>query len=238
MYNNIAIVGAGAIGSALVGKLSVSYPSAVIHVFSSKNILSKSDVCCYHKIDYSDEKNISDVITAVSTQTTFDLVIVTTGVLHGDEFAPEKCLKDLCAENMQRLFYANTVIPSLLAKYFLPNMEQRKRAIFAVLSARVGSITDNRLGGWYSYRASKTALNMVVKNLSIELGRKSKNLIIVGLHPGTVDSFLSAPFSANIAKDKLFTPNFAADSLLMVMNKLQLSDSGALFAWNGEVIAP
>ena len=106
------------------------------------------------------------------------------------------------------------------------------------MSARVGSISENKLGGWYSYRASKTALNQIIKNFSIEIKRTNKNAIFVGLQPGTVKSFLSKPFERNVKEDNLFTPEYSAEKLLQVINDLSPDDTGKFFAWNGEEIQP
>jgi len=121
----------------------------------------------------------------------------------------------------------------MTAKYFVPLLRRDEKAVFAALSARVGSISDNRLGGWYAYRASKAALNMVLKTLAIEIGRRFKNQIIVGLHPGTVDTDLSKPFQGNVPEGKLFTAEFSAEKLLDVVDGLSAEDSGNLFDWAG-----
>jgi NAD(P)-dependent dehydrogenase (short-subunit alcohol dehydrogenase family) len=121
-------------------------------------------------------------------------------------------------------------------KHFASLFDPEKSSIFAALSARVGSISDNHLGGWYGYRASKAALNMLLKTASIEYHRTHKSLIIAGLHPGTVDSKLSKPFQANVPKEQLFTPEFAAQQLLQVLGNLTPEDSGNCFDWSGEKI--
>ena len=126
----------------------------------------------------------------------------------------------------------------MIAKYFLPKLNREKRSIFAALSARVGSISDNQLGGWYSYRASKAALNMVIKNIAIEISRFNKKAIIVGLHPGTVDSNLSKPFQVNVPYGKLFTPEFSTQKLVEVLRSLTSKQSGKCFAWDGQEILP
>ena len=163
--------------------------------------------------------------------------MVTTGVLHlGADIQPEKSLRDLSADKFHAIFAANTIFPALAAKHFLPLLHRDKRSVFAALSARVGSISDNRLGGWYAYRASKAALNMIIKNAAIEIERRHKQAIVVGLHPGTVDSDLSKPFQSNVQQNKLFTPAFSAASLLDVVDRLTLDDSGKCFAWNGQEI--
>ena len=124
----------------------------------------------------------------------------------------------------------------MVAKNFLPKLAKDQRAVFAALSARVGSISDNQLGGWYSYRASKAALNMIIKNLSIEMKMRYKQTIIVGLHPGTVDSRLSKPFQANVPAGKLFTADYAVAKMLEVINTLTPENSGKCYAWDGKEI--
>ena len=167
-----------------------------------------------------------------------DMVIVATGILHEGEMMPEKSLKDLNAEKFHRLFEVNTIAPILIAKHFLPKLNRETRSIFAALSARVGSISDNHLGGWYSYRASKAALNMVIKNLAIEISRSNKKAIIVGLHPGTVDSNLSKPFQRNVPQRKLFKSEYSTQKLLEVLANLTSKQSGKCFAWDGKEILP
>ena len=144
----------------------------------------------------------------------FHLIINATGLLHeGDEnISPEKALRQIDGAKMARVMAVNAIAPALICKYFLPLMVRDEKAVLAHLSARVGSISDNRLGGWTSYRAAKAAQNMIVKNAAIETARRDKNKIIVGLHPGTVDTNLSAPFQANVAEDKLFSPARAIGS--------------------------
>jgi NAD(P)-dependent dehydrogenase (short-subunit alcohol dehydrogenase family) len=165
-------------------------------------------------------------------------VIVATGLLHDGELVPEKSLRDLSAEKFLRLFEVNTILPALVGKYFLPKLNRENKSIFAALSARVGSISDNQLGGWYAYRASKAALNMIIKNAAIEIGRQNKQAVIVGLHPGTVDSRLSKPFQSNVADGQLFTPAFSAQKLLEVLETLTQEKSGKCFAWDGQEITP
>ena len=131
----------------------------------------------------------------------------------------------------------NTFGPTLLGKYFIPYLNKEK-SVFAFLSARVGSISDNVLGGWYSYRASKTALNQIIKNFSIEVKRSNQNAIFVGLQPGTVKSYLSKPFEKNVKPEKLFTPEYSSKKMLEVINTLKVEDSGKIFSWDGEEIQP
>ena len=191
-----------------------------------------------NRIDYTDEASIEAAAALASKDSPLDIVMVATGLLHDGELMPEKSLKELSAEKFQRLFNVNTILPALIAKHFLPKLNRDHRSLFAVLSARVGSISDNQLGGWYAYRTSKAALNMIIKNAAIEMSRRNKQAIIVGLHPGTVDSNLSQPFQGNIADGKLFTPAFSAIKMLAVLESLTPGDSGRCFAWDGKEIKP
>lgn len=166
------------------------------------------------------------------------MIFVATGLLHDAERGPEKSLRQLDADWLMKNYQVNTIGPALIAKYFLPLMDRNKNIRFAALSARVGSISDNRLGGWYGYRASKAALNMMIRNLSIEWSRKNDRSIIVALHPGTVDTTLSQPFQSNVPAGKLFDSGRAARQLLTVLDALEPTDSGKIFAWDGTEIQP
>lgn len=227
---NIAIVGSsGAIGGAFVKRLSQKYPHANLYAFSRK---SKCP------IDYKNEGSIAEAANLASKHGPLDLVIVANGILHDGDIMPEKSLKELTAAKFHHLFEVNTIMPTLIAKHFIPKLNKQYQAIFAALSARVGSISDNQIGGWYSYRASKAALNMVIKNISIEIGRRNKSSIIVGLHPGTVDSNLSKPFQSNVPDKKLFTPDYSTRKMLEVIEGLTPNQSGKCFSWDGKEILP
>lgn len=227
---NIAILGAsGAIGSAFTKLLSQRYPNASMFVFSRNG---------QYSIDYSREESLAEAAELAAKEKPLDLVIVANGILHDGDLMPEKSLRDLSAEKFHRIFEVNTITPALIAKYFLPKLNKKQPSIFAALSARVGSISDNQLGGWYAYRASKAALNMIIKNAAIEMGRRNKQAIIVGLHPGTVDSDLSKPFQGNVADEKLFTPEYSAGRLLEVLENLSPEQTGKCFAWDGKEVLP
>ena len=150
-------------------------------------------------------------------------------MLHDGNLMPEKRLADLNYEQMQAIFQTNTMGPALLMRHFLPLLDD-ERAIMAMLSAKVGSIGDNQLGGWYSYRASKAALNMLVKTVAIEVARKQKHSVLVALHPGTVNSRLSRPFRGELIGRPAHD---AASDMLTVLNTLRPSDSGAFLAYDG-----
>ena len=165
------------------------------------------------------------------------LVINVAGILHeGTALGPEKRLEDIDLAALERVFAVNVLGPAVFMRHFLPRMATDGKAVFAALSARVGSIGDNRLGGWYAYRASKSALNQTLKTASIEARRRFKNIIVAALHPGTTDTSLSAPFQANVDPEKLFAPEFVAERLLRVLGQLQPEDSGGFFAWDGQSI--
>ena len=229
---NIAILGAsGAIGHALAQCLTEQYPMASLFTFSQTAQLP-------YQINYTDEESLAQAAMFVTKEKPLDLVIVANGILHEGEIMPEKALKDLSAEKFHRVFQVNTIVPAMIAKYFLPKLNKDNTAIFVALSARVGSISDNQLGGWYAYRASKAALNMIIKTASIEMKRSKKQAIIVGLHPGTVDSQLSKPFQTNVPDNKIFTPKYAAEKLVNVLANLTPSQTGKCFAWDGKEILP
>lgn len=165
------------------------------------------------------------------------LVIVASGLLHApDGLRPEKTLSQLDGERLARLFAVNATGPALVARHFLPLMPRTGRTVFAAVSARVGSISDNRLGGWYGYRASKAALNQLLRTIAIEWSRSAKDGICVGLHPGTVDTPLSAPFQANVEPGRLFTPARSAGLLLDVIGRLTPADSGRVWDWDGQEV--
>ena len=185
------------------------------------------------ELDLTDEPTIAAAAARVGTA---DLVIVATGLLHDAEHGPEKALRDLDPVWLARQYAVNAIGPALVAKHFLPILPRTGRSVFAALSARVGSISDNRLGGWYGYRASKAALNQLIRTLAVEDKRRNDRGIVVALHPGTVDTRLSKPFQQS-GRD-LFQPDRAAVQLLDVLDALKPADSGKLFAWDGAEIAP
>jgi NAD(P)-dependent dehydrogenase (short-subunit alcohol dehydrogenase family) len=137
---------------------------------------------------------------------------------------------------MERSYRINAIGPALVARHFLPLLAADRKSAFAALSARVGSIGDNGLGGWHAYRASKAALNMLLKTLAIELARRNPGALCVGLHPGTVDTGLSRPFQRGVPEGKLFTPRQSARLLLNVLDGLSTEHTGQVFAWDGQRI--
>lgn len=189
-------------------------------------------------LDLESDQSIAAAAAALADEAPFDMILVATGVLHGDGLAPEKTYRQLDGPALERLFRINAIGPALVARHFLPLLRPTGRAVFAALSARVGSIGDNRLGGWFGYRASKSALNQIVRTLAIELARSRPDTIAVALHPGTVDTALSAPFQRGLADGQLLTAAASAAHLLDTLDRLGPTDSGGCFDWRGERIAP
>ncbi len=189
-------------------------------------------------LDVTAESTVSTAAATIAGETDrVDVVVYCAGLLHdGDAHRPEKRLADVTLESLQRSFAVNAIGPALVAKHFNGLLDRTDRAVFASLSARVGSIDDNRLGGWYGYRASKAAQNMITRNLSIELRRTARGVICVALHPGTVDTTLSRPFQGKVPEGKLFSPTRAAAQLLGVVDQLRPEDNGSFLAWDGQPI--
>lgn len=184
-------------------------------------------------LDLLNEASIADA--AAFCGTGLELVIDATGFLHGDGFMPEKTWRQLDPAQLAHGFAINATGPALLMKHFLPRLDRDRRAVFATLSARVGSISDNRLGGWYSYRAGKAALNQIMRTAAIELSRSHQHAVCVALHPGTVDSPLSAPFARTGLA--IQSPAAAAAALLTVIGTLTPAQTGLLLDVAGTVIA-
>jgi NAD(P)-dependent dehydrogenase (short-subunit alcohol dehydrogenase family) len=185
-------------------------------------------------LDLSDEASFTAAAMILrDTGQEFNCIINCTGLLHAEGLSPERSWRHLNMESMAQVFSVNTLAVAMAIKHFLPLMTRTERSVFASLSARVGSIEDNRLGGWYSYRASKAAQNMLLKCAAIEAKRLWPQLTCVALHPGTVDTHLSKPFTARTAPERLFSAKQSTDYLARVIADLTPSDSGGFFAWDG-----
>ncbi len=197
----------GGIGRALVQQLVNSGRFAIVYAGSRNPLTTLPASAESFRFDLTDEQSICAAANAFALAPT--LVIVATGVLHDPALgiSPEKSWRALDPDSMARVIAINTIGPALIAKHMLPRLPRDQRAIFAALSARVGSISDNRLGGWHAYRASKAALNMLIANFGIELARSHRQAITAALHPGTVASALSAPFRQSKPDNPLFTPS-------------------------------
>jgi len=190
-----------------------------------------------HQLDVTNEASLIAFGRFLSLQAAgIDLAIHTAGMLHDEDMAPEKSLAQCTSTNLMRLFELNSIGPLMVARALLPTQKRQHRFTFAALSAMVGSITDNRLGGWYGYRASKTALNQFIKTMAIEYRVKYPRAAIVAIHPGTTDTGLSRPFQKNVGDGKLYTPAQTAARLLDVLEVVNEKQSGQFLNWNGAII--
>ncbi|MES2271880.1 MAG: SDR family NAD(P)-dependent oxidoreductase [Pseudomonadota bacterium] len=231
----VVIGASGAIGDAVVRRLARDDRFGAVLALSRRPVETVDGVVS-GAIDLCDEGSISAAADRAGALGAVRLVFVATGMLHDGAQQPEKSWRALDAAQLANSFAVNAIGPALVAKHFLPLFPRVGRAVFAALSARVGSIGDNRLGGWYGYRASKAALNQMVRTLAIELGRNRPEALCVALHPGTVTSDLSQPFTRGRDADALFTPDQSAEYLVGVLDRLSPADSGGLFAWDGAAI--
>jgi NAD(P)-dependent dehydrogenase (short-subunit alcohol dehydrogenase family) len=231
----VVIGASGGIGSALVTAIAASGRYALVHAASRKP-LAGNDVVSSHIADVTDEDSIRRLAEAVGRQEPVGLVIVASGLLHHAEIRPEKALQAVDPQAMARVFAVNAIGPAIVAKHLVPLMPRRGRSVFAALSARVGSIGDNGLGGWYSYRASKAALNQVIRTLSIEMARQRPEAVALALHPGTVATPLSEPFRSGAGPSRVFAAAEAAGKLLDVIDTTTVDQSGAFLAWDGSKI--
>jgi NAD(P)-dependent dehydrogenase (short-subunit alcohol dehydrogenase family) len=212
----------GAIGSALVRGLRADPRCAQVVELGRAS---------QPPLDFDDEASVAAAADRLYMPDPLHCIINAAGILHGAHGMPERRFSELNYSHMQAVFRANTLGPALAIAHFAPLLARRERSVFATLSAKVGSIGDNRLGGWYSYRASKAALNMMVKTAAIEVARTHPQAVLCALHPGTVKSNLSTPFNGQqIGRD----PDAAAADLLKVMDGLSSADSGGFFAYSGQ----
>lgn len=188
------------------------------------------------RLDVEDEASIARAAQEAAGLTDhLDLVVNAAGMLHAPGHEPERRLVDVRAASLARSFAVNAIGPIVVARYLEPLLAKSERAVFAAISARVGSIADNRLGGWYSYRASKAALNMLIKTLAIEWARRKPPITCVALHPGTVETDLSRPFLRN-GTHRTFSAELAVRQLIPILADAAPKPSGAFLAWNGESI--
>jgi NAD(P)-dependent dehydrogenase (short-subunit alcohol dehydrogenase family) len=236
----VAILGAsGAIGSALVANAAMMASVESVCALSRSPMAAASDKVDSIRLDGYTDTGLAAVRGQWQAQGFApDLVIVASGLLHDAHTRPDKSFAQWSAEGFHRLFEANCVVPALAIKHLLPAMAVDRAGVFAALSARVGSISDNRLGGWTHYRAAKAALNMVIRNAAIETSRQPPAHVVIGLHPGTVDSDLSRPFQSTVDANRLFTADFAAARLLEVVASRESIHSGHCFDWKGELVPP
>ena len=232
MTSDLAVVAgaSGGIGRAIAGRLSAN---GVRVIAVSRRRPDGWQDKEWIEADILDEVALAAAAARIAVAGVPTRIVVATGRLHGPHLAPEKSMRALSFESLAEAFTVNAVGPALVAKHLLPLTPRDRPSLFAALSARVGSIGDNHLGGWYGYRASKAALNMLIRTLAIEHRRTRPLGICVALHPGTVDTALSAPFQSGVPDAKLFSPEQAAEALLTVMDALRPESNGGFFAWDG-----
>ncbi|MEH8173911.1 SDR family NAD(P)-dependent oxidoreductase [Aeromonas veronii] len=237
MSEGIVVIGAsGGIGAALVTHWLAAGVGPVIAISRQPAPAGPSSpalhwLCC----DYSDEQMIKVVARIAELAPRPHRVVICNGILHQGEIQPEKRLEAINLDAMTRLYQTNALLPLRWISQLLP-LFGREPCILAVLSARVGSIGDNRAGGWYGYRASKAALNMLLKCAAIELARRAPGVKLLAFHPGTVDTQLSRPFHANVPAGNVQSPELVADHLINLMNRLQPDGELSFLDWQGKPI--
>ncbi len=236
---NVVIVGNGAIGTALASSLLQQENIGQLFILQRNDCVMFDDpgVTTVRFNALEPETIVAAASTVESVVGRIHLMINTVGLLHSEQQQPEKRLNRLDPANLQRSFAINAMLLPVLVQAFSSLLRHQEAALFASLSARVGSIEDNQLGGWYSYRASKAAHNMLLRTISREWRLTHRNAMIIALHPGTVESRLSRPFVSPGYKNTVHTPAECAGHLLQVLANLDDDASGGFFDWKGEAIA-
>jgi len=235
------IIGANSeIAKALALKTIANNNSTLIVVsrdisFYQQNIFDSATVIA---IENYEELAISYVVTSIKNLPNIMVsqVFICHGILHNERCQPEKRLEDFSCESFAEIITANTLTPMLWLKHLTPMLSGKSPCKVVIFSARVGSISDNKLGGWYSYRASKAAMNMLIKSAAIELARRAKNIKLISFHPGTTDSPLSKPFQANVPEGKLFQASFVAEQLLTISANTMIDGTASFLDWQGKDI--
>jgi len=239
------IIGASSdIGKAIAEQIKVSKDTGVILIsrglVSHKSVTSETLADNVTKITLKNyqPQSIDEAILLLARHNHAPItrVFVCNGILHNDTIQPEKRLEDFDAQAFIEVITSNSLTPMLWIQKLTPLLTGKSPCKFVLFSARVGSISDNRLGGWYSYRASKAALNMMIKTAAIELARRAKNIKLIAFHPGTTDTPLSKPFQKNVPANKLFTSEFVAKQLLDIVEKTPLDQEASYLDWQGDVI--
>ncbi|USD67324.1 SDR family oxidoreductase [Vibrio sp. SCSIO 43136] len=228
----LVIGGNGGIGLAMVKALAQRFPQANVHATYRRHQPQwTSEWVIWHRLDVTDEHHIAQLSRALNQ---LDWLINCVGMLHTSECGPEKNIAAIDEDFFLQNIATNTLPSMLLAKHFSPLLKASSMAKFVTISAKVGSIEDNRLGGWYSYRMSKAALNMFLKTLAIEWQRTIKQGAVLALHPGTTNTALSKPFQSNVPTGSLFHPDKVADDLIGLIEGATPADSGAFWAYDGQ----
>ncbi|MDD1782884.1 SDR family NAD(P)-dependent oxidoreductase [Enterovibrio sp. ZSDZ35] len=230
--NILIIGGSGGIGKAIIKHITRSFPEASVYATYHSTLpeLKQSNITWF-KTNTSLDTDIKELAEKVPS---LDILINAVGFLHTFDQKPEKSVTQFTVDFFNQNLNANTLPTLLLAKHFSTHLKAKKQTYFISLSARVGSIEDNELGGWISYRCSKAALNMAIKTISIEWKFKLPNCCVFAFHPGTTDTPLSEPFQKNVPTHKLFTPAYVSQQLFKLIDKTRPTDTGKFYSFNGE----
>ncbi|MFK7733915.1 MAG: SDR family NAD(P)-dependent oxidoreductase [Pseudomonadales bacterium] len=231
----LVIGGSGGIGSALVEHLVAR--SDVVEVIATHFTSAPSlthEKLSWHALNASDEASVKSLFEQLPA---LDMLLIASGFLHDNARKPEKTIKQFQPDTLNHCISSNVQPTLLAAKYAAPLLKASKRSVFASISARVGSIEENQLGGWYSYRISKASLNMALRTLSVEWQRSLPRCTVAALHPGTTDTPLSSPFQKNVPAEKLFSPELSAQYLMAVIDGLHPGLSGRFWSWDGTELA-
>ncbi len=230
----LVVGGSGGIGRAMVETLLRNFPAVRVSAsFHEGEIPLKHDRLNWQQLDVRDAGAIEKWSNDFER---VDWILNCVGFLHGAAGGPEKSIRSVDTEFFIESMRINTLPTLLLAKYFAAALKRSSAPVMATVSAKVGSIEDNRLGGWYSYRVSKAALNMALKTLSIEWQHSHPKGCVAALHPGTNDTGLSKPFQANVKPENLFDPAYTAEKFLQLLTQLHPGNSGKFWAWDGEIL--
>lgn len=222
------LVGFGGLGQAIHNRLILAGHDVLV---ISKREQPSLDA--YQRLNYSDEDELKPLIASHSLPNN---LIITSGLLYDETHQPEKSITKMNPDWLEKSIHSNVLPTLLFAKYITPKLNKSNPIRMICFSARVGSISDNGLGGWHSYRMTKAMLNMLIKNISIEWQRKTPESVIIGYHPGTVDTHLSKPFQSHLKPNQLFTPTNASEYFLDVFNHLKNEHSGLILDWQGKQV--
>ena len=243
MSNAALVIGAsGGIARATTEALLASDANMLVIAVSRSPAPSKLDSRCrWMQCSYEDQ-GIGETLREIAElRDVITKVFICNGILHSDEIFPEKRVEDIERESLHAVFEANAVVPMLWVKNLKPLLRGPEPTVICVLSARVGSISDNKKGGWYAYRASKAALNMFIKTSAIEFARVAPKSQFIVFHPGTTDTHLSSPFQASVPADRLFSPSFVANKMVQIVEKYICSETGSgeahFLAWDGSTVS-
>jgi len=230
----VIIGGSGGLGEAFTEYFLQDTECEIISTYNNtepkKNLLSQGSIT-WEKVDVTNESQVAEFCSNLEH---IKIFINAAGMLHNSEYSPEKSTRQIDREYMLKSIEINTLPTMLFAKYLTKAFRHQEHSVFATISARVGSIEENYLGGWYSYRASKAALNQILKTLSIEWSRNLKNVCVAALHPGTTDTKLSAPFHRNVPESQIFSPDKSVIHIGELVKKMTPDQTGQFWSFDGE----